>query len=268
MVTRMSDVGMVDELVRLLAVDDLDFDRIDTLADRIRSSADATLQPVLERHLADLLDAGNWFGRDEIARLLYELCGLAALPALLRASARDLGDDQDNLSSWIVDLFHTDRAAARSAVLDCLASTEPGVRRLGVWALGFVGEEQDRPLIVEAAADADPRMRSAALGSLRIPADDAPDLVAVFEAGVRDPDRQVRIIAISQLGWQRREALIPLIASGADDPEPRVREFVAHALGRIPGRPECSRSVLEKLAGDQDARVRAAARTVLGTAGR
>jgi hypothetical protein len=111
--------GAVDELVRLLSTDDFDFDfdQVDTLAAAVLESGDASLQPVLERHLSGFLAAGNWFARDELARLLYEQFSIRALPALLKAMARDLHDDRDSLSTWVVELFGVDRAAARSAVL-------------------------------------------------------------------------------------------------------------------------------------------------------
>lgn len=252
-------VDEVDELVRLLSTDDFEIEQIEALTGVIQTSGDASLQPVLEGHLAAFLDAGNWFARDEVARLLYELFSIEALPALLKAMARDLGDDRDSLSACVVDLFHTDRTAARSAVLDCVAAADPALRRIGVWGLDFVGEEADLAVILAATADEDPKMRNTAMGALSLTADTDPRVAEALGAGTRDVDPGVRVSAVSQLGWHRSEALLPLIVACVDDPEPRVREFVAHALGRIGGRAEASRGVLERLRADGDARVRDAA---------
>jgi len=259
----------VDELVGLLSTDDFDFDQIDALTSVIQGSGDVSLQPVLEGHLAAFLDAANWFARDEVARLLYELFSLEALPALLKAMARDLHDDQDNLSTWVVELFHADRTAARLAVLDCVAAADPELRRIGIWGLDFVGEEADLAVILAATADEDPKMRSTAIGALSLTAEADPRGADALRAGTCDADPGVRISAISKLGWQRSEALIPLIVSCVDDPEPGVREFVAHALGRIGSLSEASRSVLERLRTDVNPRVRDAAGraiTVVGPA--
>jgi HEAT repeat protein len=252
----------VHELVQLLVgvTNDLDFDLIEARSAAVLRTGDKTLQPVLEGHLEAFVNAGDWYARDVIADLLYEICDIDALPALLRATARDLGDDQDSLTGMVVDLFHNDRAAARSAALNCAQSPDCELRRTGIWALGFVGEQHDQALIVAAAADADPKTRSTAMDSIRSAADSDPALAEVLEAGTPDPDPQVRVSAISKLGWHRTPALIPLIIGCAADPEPRVRAFVADALGRIPGAAE---STLELLPADRDAQVRAAARKAL-----
>lgn len=101
------------------------------------------------------------------------------------------------------------------------------------------------------------------MGSIRSAADSDPEVAEVLEAGTRDPNPQVRVSAISKLGWHRTPALIPLIIGCAEDPEPRVRALVAAALGRIPSAAESTRATLEFLLADRDARVRAAARKAL-----
>ena len=261
--------GSVDdliELVQLLLGEDLDFDQIEERVVGVVSVSDVTLQPVLEGHLGDFVDAGDWYGRDVIARVLHEVCRVEALPALLKAMAQNLGDDQDSLAGMVVDLFHADREAARSAALVCAQSVDRELRRVGVWALGFVGTQRDQALLVEAAADADPRIRSTAMGSISHTAESDPEVAEVLRAGSRDADPRVRISAIDKLGWHRTPSLIALIAPCARDPEPRVRTFVAHALGRIAEMPAAKRAILELLAGDRDARVRDAARKALAAA--
>lgn len=256
-------VDDVNELVQLLLGEDLDFDQIEERVVGVVGASDESLQPVLEGHLGNFVDAGDWYARDVIARVLHETCGVEALPALLMAMARDLGDDQDSLAGMVVESFHADRDAARSAAVECAESVDRELRRVGVWALGFVGTQRDQALVVEAAADADPRVRSTALGSIRRTADSDPEVAEVLRAGTRDADPQVRVSAIDKLGWHRAASLIPLITACAGDPEPRVRTFVAHALGRIAEMPEAKRAALELLAGDRDARVGEAARKAL-----
>jgi hypothetical protein len=118
------------------------------------------------RGLGRFLDDRNFYGRDLIARVLAGIQGVAALPALLGASARDIGDDQDSLQAEIVGLLQADRAQARRTVLAFATGNAPELRRVGLWALGFVAGAQDLDLLAAAAADADPATRSAAVGSI------------------------------------------------------------------------------------------------------
>ncbi|WDQ02209.1 hypothetical protein PVK74_10520 [Micromonospora chalcea] len=110
----------------------------------------------------------NFYGRDKIAGILAGVQGLAAISALLRASARDLGYGQDSLTGEIIDLLPTNKAAARRSVLGLATGGTAELRRAGLWALGFVVEAQDVELL--AAADADPRVTSVAIGSIPNPA--------------------------------------------------------------------------------------------------
>jgi hypothetical protein len=225
---------------------------------------DITLVPRLHEALDRFLDEENFYGRDLIAGVLAGIQGVAALPALLRASARELGDDQDSLQTEIIDLLHADRAAARRAVLELATGDTVELRREGLWALGFVVEAQDVELLAAAATDAESRIRSVAIGSIPDSAGDDRAFHVLVQA-LHDLDEQVRVSAISKLGYSgRADGVAPLVALAADR-APRVRSMVAYALGQLSNR-EATPALL-RLLSDPDSHVRENARKALGSVG-
>jgi hypothetical protein len=88
----------------------------------LAACGDTALVPRLHEALDRFLDQENFYGRDLIASVLAGIQRAAALPVLLRASARDLGDDQDGLHTEIIELLHADPGgcpACRARVRDC-----------------------------------------------------------------------------------------------------------------------------------------------------
>jgi HEAT repeat protein len=222
----------LDAVIRHAVDSEYDYEDIAPVVKALAASGDTGLVPQLNEALDRFLDSGNFYGRDLIATILYGIQGLAALPALLRASSRDLGDDQDGLQAEITDLLRTDQAAARPMVLDFVTSGPAELRRAGVWALGFIAGPEDVEALAAAATDADPRIRSIAIGSIPDIAGDDRAYRAVVLA-LRDADQQVRVSAISRLGYSgRADAVGPLTALAADRTA-RVRSMVAYALGRL-----------------------------------
>jgi hypothetical protein len=91
-----------------------DYDDIEPTLTALAGSGDRSLVPLLEAALDRFLDGDNFYGRDLVAGVLAGIEGPAALPTLLRASARDLGDDQDSLRSEIIELLEGPRRARAS----------------------------------------------------------------------------------------------------------------------------------------------------------
>jgi len=130
-------VGMIDNGAALEAVirhaEDLedDYDEVEPTLTALAACGDRTLSPRLHEALDRFLDDGNFYGRDLTAAVLAGIEGVAALPRLLRASARDLGDDQDGLTTEITELLHADRAAGRSVAIEFATADTPDLRRVG-----------------------------------------------------------------------------------------------------------------------------------------
>ncbi|WP_089013692.1 HEAT repeat domain-containing protein [Micromonospora inositola] len=237
--------GALEALVRHAVELEDDYEDIVATVTALSTCGDTTLVPALQETLDRFLDEGNFYGRDLIAGVLAGIEGVAGLPVLLRASARDLGDDQDSLQAEIIELLHADRAASRCLLLEFATGDTPELRREGLWALGFVVEAQDVELLAAAATDSDPKVRSMAIGSIPDPAGDERAFGAVVLA-LRDPDEQVRVAAASRLGYTgRADAVAPLVALAADR-APQVRSMVAYALGRLGG-DEATPALLELL---------------------
>ncbi|MER7952692.1 hypothetical protein ABTY59_35415 [Streptomyces sp. NPDC096079] len=132
---------MTDLLTRLTEMlDDLDADVDETidLADEIAASGDAALLPRLQAELDRALTERNAYARELLGGVLAALGGPDALPALIRASAVDLGDDQDGLAAEIVELVQADPKAARRVLQPMTEDEDLSVANRADWALRFL----------------------------------------------------------------------------------------------------------------------------------
>lgn len=256
--------GALETVIRHAVQLEGDYDEIAPTLTALADCGDRTLVPRLSQALDAFLDEGNFYGRDLIAGVLAAVQGQEALPALLRASARDLGDDQDGLQADIGGLLTMDKTAARSMVLEFVTGETPEMRRTGLWALGYVADEQDVEILAAAATDPDPQVRSIAIGSIDNPAHDDRAFRVLLRA-LSDIDEQVRVSAASRLGYTRRpDAVAPLVEL-ASDLSSRVRSMVAYALGRLGH--EAAKPALLALLHDADRHVRERAVEALGSVG-
>ncbi|WP_086831874.1 hypothetical protein [Streptomyces sp. NRRL B-24572] len=132
---------MTDLLTRLTEMlDDLDADVDETidLADEIASSGDAGLLPRLQAELDRALVEQNAYARELLGGVLAAIGGPDTLPALIRASAVDLGDDQDGLAAEIVDLVQADPKTARRLLQPMTEDDDLSVANRADWALRFL----------------------------------------------------------------------------------------------------------------------------------
>ncbi|MEU2116254.1 hypothetical protein ABZ567_11460 [Streptomyces sp. NPDC016459] len=132
---------MTDLLTRLTEMlDDLDADVDETidLADEIAASGDAGLLPRLQSELDRALTERNAYARELLGGVLAAIGGPDALPALIRASAVDLGDDQDGLAAEIVDLVQADPKAARALLQPLTEDDDLSVANRADWAMRFL----------------------------------------------------------------------------------------------------------------------------------
>ncbi|MFJ3766569.1 hypothetical protein ACIPQJ_14155 [Streptomyces sp. NPDC090082] len=132
---------MTDLLTRLTEMlDDLDADVDETidLADEIAASGDAGLLPRLQAELDRALTERNAYARELLGGVLAALGGPDALPTLIRASAVDLGDDQDGLAAEIVELVQADPEEARRLLQPMTEDEDLSVANRADWALRFL----------------------------------------------------------------------------------------------------------------------------------
>lgn len=132
---------MTDLLTRLTEMlDDLDADVDETidLADEIAASGDAGLLPRLQEELDRALGERNAYARELLGGVLAALGGPEVLPTLIRASAVDLGDDQDGLATEIVELVQADPKTARRLLQPMTEDEHLAVANRADWALRFL----------------------------------------------------------------------------------------------------------------------------------
>ncbi|MGW0119351.1 hypothetical protein [Streptomyces sp. NPDC003327] len=129
-----------DILTRLLTMlDDLDADVDATidLADEITEGGDRALLPRLEAELSRAVAERNGYARELLGGVVAGVGGAETLPVLVRASAVDLGDDQDGLAAEIVDLVQADPKTARRLLQPLTEDDDLSVANRADWALRF-----------------------------------------------------------------------------------------------------------------------------------
>ncbi|MGW7370163.1 hypothetical protein ACWGI8_43805 [Streptomyces sp. NPDC054841] len=132
---------MTDPTTRLIALlDDLDADIDETidLADAIAASGDRGLLPRLETELGRFIGERNFYAREMLGGVIAAIGGTDVLPVLLRASAVDLGDDQDGLATEIVGVVQSDPRTARTLLEPLTKDDDPAVASRAEWALRFL----------------------------------------------------------------------------------------------------------------------------------
>jgi HEAT repeat protein len=257
--------GLLESVIDHAAqLDDVDYDDIAPTVAALTGSGDVSLVPRLRETLDRFLDEENFYGRDLIAGVLAGVAGTAALPALLLAADRDLGDDQDGLQAEIAALLAADPVAGRQVILQLARSDAPQQRRAGLMALGLEAEAGDVGLLEEAAGHPDPDVRLTAVEAVVDPAGDD-QAFAVLVTASQDPDEQVRMATISRLAASGRLEAAAALTKVITDSRYRVRARTAYALGLL-GSATATPSLLQLLR-DEDGRVRDQARDALGVIG-
>ncbi|MBD0716077.1 hypothetical protein [Streptomyces sp. CBMA370] len=130
-----------DGITRLLAMlDDLDADVDATidLADAIAATGDQSLLPRLTAELGKAVEERNGYARELLGGVVAGIGGAGTLPVLVRASAVDLGDDQDGLAAEIVDLVQTDPKTAGDLLRPLTEDDDLTVAHRADWALRFL----------------------------------------------------------------------------------------------------------------------------------
>jgi hypothetical protein len=122
----------VDDLLALIDDPDDDSTRAYEVVAELVASGDQSLVPRLRDELERFLDSKHFYGRDVIADVIAGLEGAEALPLLLAASARDLGDDQDSLQSTIVEAMWMDKDRAGEILADLRNSADHRMAAIAV----------------------------------------------------------------------------------------------------------------------------------------
>ncbi|MFF8828438.1 hypothetical protein [Streptomyces sp. NPDC015131] len=140
----MTAENAVRRLVALLDDPDSDVDATIRLADEIAASGDRGPLPLLEAELDRAVRDRNPYAREVLGGVLGQLGGAPVLPVLLRASAVDMGEaDQDGLATEIVDVALTDPVTARALLVPLTRDPDAAVAVRAEWALRFLPAPPD-----------------------------------------------------------------------------------------------------------------------------
>lgn len=211
-------------------------ERIQALTRELAESGDASLIEPVELELGRCTDSTDANCRDHLADILVAISKTAALPALLRASAADLGDDQDSLHGTLASLLEQNFQTSRTEVLKVLGSAgeDVALQAAALWALGFVLETSDVSALLPTLKNEDFRVRANAAGALGtlgpIPGEIDVDLVHSLGALVKDARPEVRCAAVISLSFLEQPAGLPYVLTLVNDPNPQVRSWMGLSL--------------------------------------
>ncbi|HEX5658177.1 MAG TPA: HEAT repeat domain-containing protein, partial [Polyangiales bacterium] len=151
----------------------------------------------------------------------------SAMPEVRRAGLRILG------------YFGYPRAF--DAFRTALYERDQRLRDAAAAGLAILDEPRARPLLIEAAGEADPKLRAVAVRALG-QAEPSDEALIVLRAALADADSWVRYYACQALGRLRVEAALDELVQRLSDPAGHVRVAAVEALAHLPGAVEALRS--------------------------
>ncbi|MEU8760480.1 hypothetical protein [Streptomyces sp. NPDC048659] len=134
----MTDDERLTRLIEMLDDPEADVDATIDLAEALAADGGPALLPRLEAELDRAVEDRDSYGRELLGGVIAAVGGAERLPVLVRASAADLGDDQDGLADEIVGLVQADPAAARRLLQPLTEDEDLTVANRADWALRFL----------------------------------------------------------------------------------------------------------------------------------
>lgn len=216
-------------LDQLADVDDLD--RSVAAIDLIKAEA---VQDWLPRLHVVLETPGNFYLREGVAPAVIRLEGIGALPRLITALRLGFaeGQDCDGLQAEVTDLIESDPTAAKAVLLPMADSSDPADRSDAAWLLGFIHSAVPPDIFVRLATDDSPRVRRAACGSLGSLKGHEPAFQMLIRS-LGDTDEEVRISAMSSLGYFGDTRALPLLEGRLGGSSEGVRRTLEYAIARL-----------------------------------
>lgn len=185
--------------------------------------------------LHELLTIPNdFFTREAVAPAVIRLEGMTALPRLIGALRLGFqeGHDCDSLQSYVFSLVESDPPSALAHLLPLAASSDASDRANAAWLLGFVHSIVSPETFVSLASDDSPKVRQAACGSLA----SLKGNESVFETlmtRLDDPDEDVRISAMSALGYFGDSRALAQLEKSRSRAGERARHILDYAISQL-----------------------------------
>lgn len=214
---RLQDVDDVDRAVEAISI--------------LESEATAEWLPTLHEWLAR---PDDFFLREAAAPAIIRLEGMECFPRLLHAVhlGRREGHDNDSLQARIFELIESAPLDARTRLLELAISETDEDRSDAAWLLGFVHQHISSDVLIRLSSDKSPDVRQSACGSLASFKGDAQVFGALGQC-LTDSDEQVRISAVSSLGYLGDQRALPLLLPLQRSASPRLQHILSFAIEQL-----------------------------------
>ena len=208
-----------------------DTDRAVAACEALDKAADESWLPRLHQLLAKGRD---FFVREAAAVPIARLEGLRALPQLLHALqlGEEEGHDNDGLGSVVSDLVWANPEEAAPVLLQMIRAPSGRHRSDSAWLWGYAARALTPEPLLALLSDPNPRVRSAAIGSLGS-FRGREDVFARMVRALEDPEERVRCSAASALGFYGDRRAIPPLRHMLAESSDRVRYIVEYALQQL-----------------------------------
>jgi HEAT repeat protein len=222
-------------------------DRLDQLLDQLANTDDldrsveaislieAEAVPDWLPRLHEALETqDDFYLREGVAPAVIRLERMVALPRLITALRLGFaeGHDCDGLQSDVTNLIESDPSAAIALLLPLVESSDPADRSDAAWLLGLVHTEVPPDILVGLASDDSSRVRVAACGSLASLEGHEPAF-QMLVLRLDDTDEDVRIAAISSLGYLGDTRALRLLEGLVGSSSERARHILDHAISSL-----------------------------------
>jgi len=187
--------------------------------------------------LYELLRDKDFFVREAAAVPISRLDGLKSLPDLLQAYERGgkEGHDNDGLTTTIISVVEENPRASARLLVRMLDESSTRRKADAAWLMGFVSDELSPEPLLRLLKSRSPAVRSCAAGSLSSFKGDN-DRTAVLEGlitAAADENEQVRVSAVSSLGYLGDSRAMPALNQARRDRSQRVRDFARSAIEQL-----------------------------------
>lgn len=118
------------------------------------------------------------------------------------------------------------------AIVEHFVDENPVMRRMAVFTMGYVNAEFFAEQLAQAVQDPSGEVRKVALEAIGYGWEFSAEKLAALEYCLSDENREVRLIAVEQLGNFVDESVVPLLVAALNDPDDWVRVRAVEALGQ------------------------------------
>lgn len=270
------DAAQIEMVVGLLKGDDRDmralalqYVRGELAGEKATRQFAAILPDLAPDAQAVLIEAlgerGDATARADVLKMLESETAAVRAAALGALGALGGADDVPLLAKHAAEGSEAEKSAAQKAlkrlrgdgvddaILAALKDAEPARKAALLGVLAARNARQALPDVFAAAADADGAVRLAALGALRLLADESntADVVATLKAATNESERAKAELALLVVCSRGREACVDALVEGLSDADAKSQAALLRALGRAGGT-KALEAIVQRIGADDE----------------